>query len=93
MKMLEKDVEAYLRKKVKAMGGRAYKWVSPGNAGVPDRIVVLPNGKVWFIELKRPGGKLSALQLAQIRLLAKLGQNVCVIYTKEEVDEWAAKNS
>ena len=93
MKMLEKDVEAYLRKKVKAMGGRAYKWTSPGNAGVPDRIVVLPNGKVWFIELKRPGGRLSALQLAQINFLEKLGQNVCVIFTKEEVDEWAAKNS
>ena len=53
--MLEKDIETKLRNKVKALGGRAYKFVSPGNSGVPDRLVVLPGGKIGFAELKRPG--------------------------------------
>lgn len=52
--MLENEVEKKLAKKVKALGGRAYKFVSPGNAGVPDRLVVMPGGKVGFAEIKRP---------------------------------------
>lgn len=55
--MLEKHIESKLRKKVKELGGRAYKFVSPGNSGVPDRLIVLPNGKIGFAELKRPGRK------------------------------------
>ena len=46
--MLESEIEQKLREKVKAMGGRAFKFVSPGNSGVPDRLVVLPGGKVRF---------------------------------------------
>ena len=50
--MKERDIEVLLRDGVKQLGGKAYKWVSPGNAGVPDRIVILPGGKVIFVELK-----------------------------------------
>ena len=50
--MRERDVERYLRERVKQLGGRAYKFVSPGNNGVPDRIVMLPGGKLFFVELQ-----------------------------------------
>lgn len=84
--MRERDIEEYLRKQVKAAGGIAYKWTSPGNAGVPDRIVVLPSGRVHFIELKAPDKKPTPLQQVQHRKLAALGCPVRVIDTKEQVD-------
>ncbi|MFZ5975218.1 MAG: VRR-NUC domain-containing protein [Bacillota bacterium] len=86
----EKDVERHLRDKVKAAGGRAYKFVSPGNDGVPDRIVVLPGGRVYFVELKAPGKKPSSQQELQIGRLLDLGCNVHVIDTKEKVDAFMA---
>lgn len=61
--MLEKFLEQKLVRRVKAAGGLCLKWSSPGAAGVPDRIVLLPGGRVVFVEMKRPkGGRLSALQ-------------------------------
>ena len=82
----ERDIEAYLRDQVKALGGRAYKWVSPGNAGVPDRVVLLPGGRVHFVELKAPGKKPTPLQLAQHAKLAALGFRVAVLDSKARVD-------
>lgn len=86
--MLEKDIEKKLAIEIKKLGGRAYKFVSPGNAGVPDRIVVLPNGKLVFVELKTEKGKLTALQECQIRRLADLGQHVEVLYGIEAVKDF-----
>ena len=60
--MREKDIEKILVDGVKGIGGRAYKWVSPGNNGVPDRIVFLPGGRIIFVELKTDTGTLSSLQ-------------------------------
>ena len=54
MTPLEKEIEAKLVDVVKRHGGMCLKWVCPGWAGVPDRIVLLPGGKVIFVELKRP---------------------------------------
>ena len=84
--MLEKDIEKYLTAKVKALKGKAYKWVSPGNAGVPDRIVFLPKGRIIFVELKAPGQKPTALQNRVHRMLADLGADVRVVDSKEGVD-------
>ena len=55
--MLEKDIEKHLRKGIKAMGGLCLKWESPGYTGVPDRMILLPGGHIFFAELKAPGKK------------------------------------
>lgn len=79
MHELERDVERRLVRGVKALGGTAYKWVCPGNVGVPDRIVVWPGGQVDFIELKTETGVLSAMQKVQIHRLEILGCCVRVL--------------
>ncbi len=82
----ERDIEAYLRDRVRTRGGVAYKFTSPGNAGVPDRLVLLPNGRVVFVELKAPGKTSTPLQVKQQRRIANLGHRVCVLDSKEKVD-------
>lgn len=77
--MREKDIEKILVNGVKDVGGRAYKWVSPGNNGVPDRIVILPEGRIVFVELKTESGTLSSLQRVQIKRLRELGQTVEIV--------------
>ena len=88
--MTEKIIETYLREQVKAVGGKAYKWVSPGNDGVPDRIVIFPGGKVVFVELKAPGKEPGPLQLMQHKRLRDMGADVRVIDSKAGV-EWFVK--
>ena len=85
---MEKDIEKKLTSEVRKMGGRSYKWVSPGNAGVPDRIVLLPGGRIWFIELKTETGKTTRLQEAQIRLLSRMGFDVRVLHGMAEVEDF-----
>ena len=71
---LEKDIERKLRKLVESYGGKCLKWVCPGWSGVPDRIVLLPGGRVIFVETKRPkGGQLSELQKWWAKRLTDLG--------------------
>lgn len=83
--MREKEIENYLVKKVKKLCGLCFKFISPGNAGVPDRIVI-KNGKLIFIELKAPGKSVRALQRLQIDKLLKHGQIVYVADSKEKID-------
>ncbi|GGP07310.1 VRR-NUC domain-containing protein [Oceanobacillus neutriphilus] len=90
--MREKDIEEYLRKEVKKAGGKAYKFESPGNDGVPDRIVIFPGNKIFFVELKAPGKKPRPLQLKQMRDLRSLSCEVLVIDSKHLVDEFIARN-
>lgn len=89
--MRERDIEKYLRDQVKVIGGRAYKWVSPGNQGVPDRLVFLPGGRVIPIELKAPGETPTAQQLHQHRILQGLGQEVLVIDSMAGVENFIAE--
>lgn len=84
--MLEKDIEAKLREGIRKIGGRAYKWVSPGNTGVPDRIITLPGGRVIFVELKTETGRVSPIQERQIDFLRKLGMDVRVLKGLDEVN-------
>ena len=85
--MWERDVEAYFRKAVAAAGGVAFKFVSPSHRGVFDRIVCL-QGQTWFVELKRPGGRLSPLQRVFAAEMERLGQRYACLSSREEVDEW-----
>ena len=84
-KELEKDIEKVLIDGVKKIGGRAYKFVSPGNSGVPDRLVVFRGRAPVFVELKTKTGKLTELQEVQIERLRSLGQDVRVLYGRDEV--------
>jgi len=77
--MSEKEIEHTLVVMVKRAGGIAPKLVSPGFAGMPDRLILLPDGHMAFAELKAPGKKPRALQLSRHRLLRKLGYRVYVI--------------
>jgi len=87
---LEKDLERYLVKRVKDAGGRAYKFVSPSNRGVSDRIVCLP-GRTIFVELKRTGGALSPLQKLFAADMEALGQKYVCLWSKQEIDKWLSE--
>ena len=69
--MREKTIEQKLVQAVKAKGGIAPKFVSPGFSGVPDRLILLPDGKCGFVEVKAPGEKPRPLQKSRIRLLRR----------------------
>ena len=81
----EKEIEEKLRLSVKAHGGIALKFTSPGFDGMPDRLILLPNGKMAFAELKSPGKKPRPLQLARHRLLRRFGFKVYVIDGIEQI--------
>lgn len=88
--MIERHVEEHLGKIVKDHGGQYYKWVSPGNSGVPDRIVLLA-GQVWFVELKKPGEKPRPLQRRTLFKLNSAGYNTAVVDSIEEGDMLVAR--
>ena len=86
MTQLEKDIEAKLRKLVESRGGLCLKWVCPGWVGVPDRIVLLPGGRVIFVETKRPkGGRLIPMQVWWQKKLTRLGFQHDIIWNKEDL--------
>ena len=87
--MTEKSIEARLGEMLRAQGCLYYKFVSPGNAGVPDRIVVCPDGEVWFVELKRPSGRLAAVQSVQQSRLKAHGANVARVWSMEDAARFA----
>lgn len=86
--MLEKEIEKFLVREVKKLGGISFKFISPGNAGVPDRIVILPIGKVILVELKTDKGKLTKLQEVQIKKISDLGADARVLRGIEGVKEF-----
>ena len=71
--MTEKELELMLVKEVKRRGGRAFKFISPGINGVPDRLVLLPLGKIGFVEVKAPGKKMRPNQIKRKGELEALG--------------------
>ena len=86
--MLEKQIEAYLVKKVKDLGGVAYKFTSPAHRGVADRVVCLPDGQTWFVELKTAGGRLSPLQKIFQSEMARMNQKYACLWSRDHVDQW-----
>ena len=83
--MRERDLERFTTMFIKYRGGLALKFISPGFAGVPDRLVLLPGGKMCFMELKAPGRKPRPLQVRRIEQLRALGFKVYVVDRKEEI--------
>lgn len=84
--MLEKQIENKLTRSVKKAGGIALKFVSPGFAGMPDRLVLLPDAVCAFVELKAPGKHTRPLQTVRHRMLQKLGFKVYVIDSAEQIE-------
>ena len=83
--MLEKELERKFVNILRKRGCIVYKFVSPGNAGVPDRLVITPDGKVHFAELKRKGKLLRPLQVMQARRLAKNNVRVYLVDSLEAI--------
>jgi len=86
-KVNEKQIEQYLVRRVKEKGGIAYKFTSPGRRHVPDRIILLPGGKVIFIECKRPGAKATKAQDYELHRIRRFGVTAVVMDSKEKIDE------
>lgn len=84
---MEKDIECYLGKQVKALGGLSLKWLSPGFDGVPDRIILLPGGRVVFAETKDTGKTPRKKQRYRHQQLRALGFLVYVPDSKTAVDQ------
>lgn len=82
--MTEKALEKKLKKEVEKLGGLCLKLVTPGFTGIPDRLVLLPGGKVWFVEVKKPkSGKLSERQKIVLDQLKALGIKIGVMFSEE----------
>lgn len=83
--MREKQIEQKLVQAVRKSGGMCLKFVSPNFDGMPDRLILLPGGKIAFTELKAPGKKPRPLQLARHKTLMGLGFRVYVIDSAEQI--------
>ena len=86
----ESSIERYFVWTVERMGGVTYKFRALNRKGVSDRIACLPDGSVWFVELKAADGRLSPLQKKFAAEMAALNQNYACLWRKSETDEWAS---
>ena len=89
--MREKQIEQKLVQEVRKCGGICPKFTSPGFAGMPDRLLLLPHGRMAFAELKAPGRRPRPLQEARHKLLARLGFRVYVIDSAEQIGKIMAE--
>lgn len=85
MQELERDLEDYFTRRAQSAGMLTFKFTSPGQAGVPDRILIT-DGRVLFVELKAPGKKPRPLQTETVRRMRKRGAYCYCISTREQVD-------
>ena len=89
----EKEIEQHLVRQIESLGGKCIKWNSRSTAGVPDRIVIFPNGVIWFVELKCATGELSLVQAYVLETLTELRCNCIVLDSKESVNEFCKRYS
>lgn len=85
--MTEREIERYLKKNVENIGGLAWKWVSPGQVGVPDRIIMV-GGQIYLVELKTEFGSLSPIQIATHNKIRKAGCNPITLYGMMDVERF-----
>ena len=83
----EKSIEKKLVQAVKAMGGIAPKFINPGYGGMPDRIILLPGGRIGFVEVKATGRKPRPLQLHMHKTLRRLGFKAFVLDDEARIGE------
>jgi hypothetical protein len=88
--MKESEIERYFVWIVQSLGGTTYKFRSPTQRGVADRIACMPDGDTWFVELKTKGGRLAPLQKLFAADMQRLGQRYACLWSTEGVDEWAS---
>jgi len=86
--MLEKEIEKYFVWTVETAGGKTYKFKSPTQRGVSDRVACMPNGETWFIELKTKVGRLSELQKIFRNDVLERQQRYALLASTEEIDQW-----
>lgn len=86
--MRESEIEAYVKKEIESRGGLFFKFTSPGQTGVPDRIIVMPGGRVFFVEFKTERGRISKVQAYQLDRLIDLGVEASVIQGMDGAREW-----
>ncbi len=86
--MLERDIERVLKLHVEQRGGECFKFVPTHHKGMPDRLVILPNGKYVWVELKAEGGRVSKIQAFRHERLRALGCDVRVVVGKRGVLEF-----
>lgn len=84
----ESALERRLVREVERVGGKAPKWVSPGNRGVPDRLVILPGGRIVYVEMKAPGKPLEPLQERWAKILRGLGHTIYKIDSNDDIDRF-----
>lgn len=84
--MRERDVEAYLRKRIHRVGGVCYKLKFIGHDGAPDRLIILPGGEIVWVELKKLDGRLRPAQIRMHKELQEYLQEVMVLRTPEAID-------
>lgn len=85
--MTESGLEKRICEYVRRLGGRAFKFVSPGAPGVPDRLCVLPGGRIVFIEVKRPGRE-NGLSVQQKKIVGWLRRLGCVVWVINDFEEF-----
>lgn len=90
--MKESIVERYFVAVVVGRGGRTYKFSSPAQRGVADRIACLPDGSTWFVELKTKGGRVSEMQRLFGVEMQRLKQNYIVLRDWTEIEKWCLEN-
>lgn len=86
--MLEKEIEKKFKNKVEKYGAKVLKFVSPGKAGVPDRIILLPKGRCVFAEIKAPGEQPRKLQIHVMKEIKKLGFGTWLIDSVKKIDDF-----
>jgi hypothetical protein len=88
--MKESELETHFDWAVQVVGGKTYKFRSPTQNGVSDRIACFPDGSTWFVELKVKGGRIDPLQALFAADMKRLNQSYVVIWNKEDADAFVA---
>lgn len=89
--MKESIIESYLKKEITKLNGLCLKWVAPGTRGVPDRIIIMPKGRTYFVEMKQANGRIDKLQKYVHKQFAARDHYVYVLWSKSDVNNFISE--